>query len=123
MGSVARPTRPAPGWLNVKIFNALGVASSLGVAGLGGWFGYQLLVQNGRLLVRLEVVERRLEELTGRPVDDEELPSGLPVGSVAHDFALPSLSGDTVTLSEWRGQRVLLIFFDPGCKFCLQMLP
>jgi peroxiredoxin len=123
MGSVARPTRPAPGWLNVKIFNALGVASSLGVAGLGGWFGYQLLVQNGRLLVRLEAVERRLEELTGRPVDDEELPSGLPVGSVAHDFALPSLSGDTVTLSEWRGQRVLLIFFDPGCKFCLQMLP
>jgi peroxiredoxin len=98
-------------------------AIALSVVGLGGWFGYQLLIQNGRLLARVEALEQRLVELTGRPVGDDERPSELAVGSMAHDLALPSLSGETVTLSEWRGQRVLLIFFDPGCGFCLQMLP
>jgi len=107
----------------VKILSALRAVPSLGLLGLGGWFGYQLVIQNGRLLLRIEALERRLAELTGRPVNDDDLPTGLPTGSVAHDFALPTLSGDTVTLSEWRGQRVLLIFFDPGCGFCRQMLP
>jgi peroxiredoxin len=123
MGAVARQTPPAPGWFNVKILNVLRAVSSLGVVAVGGWFGYQLLIQNGRLLVRIEALEQQLTELTGKPVGDDELPSGLPVGSVAHDFALPTVSGDTVTLSEWRGRRVLLIFFDPKCRFCLEMLP
>jgi peroxiredoxin len=124
MGSACAADAARPGVSNVsKIISAMRAASSLGVVGLGGWFGYQLLIQNGRLLVRIEALEQRLAELTGRPVGDDELPSGLPVGSVAHDFALPTLSGDTVTLSVWRGRHVALIFFDPGCRFCLQMLP
>lgn len=33
------------------------------------------------------------------------------VGSTAHDFTLPSTSGERVTLSEFRGRPVLIAFF------------
>jgi peroxiredoxin len=95
----------------------------LAMVGIAGWLGYELLTQNGRLLLRIEALERQLAELTGRPAADDELPGGLPVGSVAHDFALPTLSGETMALSQWQGRRVLLIFFDPGCGYCRRMLP
>jgi peroxiredoxin len=39
------------------------------------------------------------------------------------DFELPDLLGGRITLSQWRGQCVLLIFFDPHCGFCRQMMP
>jgi peroxiredoxin len=91
--------------------------------GLGGWLGYQLVVQNGRLLLRIEALEKRLAELTGTSTPTEPASRGLPVGSVVLDFALPTLGGPTMTLSQWRGRRVLLIFFDPFCGYCLGMLP
>jgi peroxiredoxin len=93
------------------------------VAGLGGWLGYQLLVQHGRLLLRIEALEERLAELTGTTASDDGLSPGLPVGSVFFDFALPALAGGTMTLSQWQGRRVLLIFFDPDCGYCRQMVP
>src|SRR5262249_23325927 len=43
------------------------------------------------------------------------------VGSTAPDFELLDLSGKPVRLSHWRGRRVLLIFFNPRCSFCVQM--
>ena len=42
---------------------------------------------------------------------------------VVSDFDLPDLDGNRVTLSEWQGRNVLLIFFDPGCGFSREMLP
>jgi peroxiredoxin len=99
------------------------VALTWSVIGLGCWIGYQLILQNGRLLLRVEALEKRLEQL-GAP-REAEVPSmtGLPIGTVAVDFELPDLSGRPVTLSQWGGRRVLLIFFDPACRFCRQMLP
>ena len=49
--------------------------------------------------------------------------NGLPVGSPAPDFALPDLDGDERPLEEWRGRRVALVFFDPGCRFSMETLP
>jgi peroxiredoxin len=98
----------------------LGLALAWVVIGLGCWLGYQLFLQNGRLLLRLEALEDELRQLRPPQVEDA---TGLPIGSVLNDFDLPQLSGGRMTLSQWRGRRVLLIFFNPRCGFCRQMSP
>ena len=103
--------------------STLSRVASLAAIGAGGWLGYELFTQNGRLLLRVEALERQLAVLAAGRAGNDGRPGGLPMGSVAHDFALPSLSGDTMALSQWRGKRVLLIFFDPVCGYCQQMLP
>src|SRR6266566_3996514 len=87
---------------------------------VGGWVGWQLLRQNGRLLLRVEALEERLNELEfGGP----DAPAGLPVGSVAPEFILPDLKDETRTLAQFQGQRVLLVFFNPECGFCRDLAP
>src|SRR6266568_37010 len=84
------------------------------------WLGFQLLRQNGRLLLRLESIEKRLAT-HAEPKRREA--GGLPVGTPAPDFELPDLTGVRHQLSEFRDQNVLLIFFDPKCGFCTRMAP
>src|SRR3974390_3940435 len=85
-----------------------------------GWLGWQLLHQNGRMLLRLDELEKRLNELEFGRADE---PAGLPVDSTAPDFDLPDLTGEHRTLVKHRGQTVLLIFFTPSCGFCRELLP
>jgi peroxiredoxin len=93
------------------------------------WFLVHLLRQNGRLLVRLEAVEASLATSgslaptqNGTPVHQAE---GLPVGSVAPDFDLSGVHGETITLDALRssGKPVMALFTDPGCGPCNAMLP
>jgi peroxiredoxin len=44
-------------------------------------------------------------------------------GSVLNDFALPLLGGGTMTLSQWRGRKIALIFLSPQCKYSAKLLP
>ena len=46
---------------------------------------------------------------------------GLDAGTPAPDFELPDLTGQRHTLSEFRGQRVLLVFSDPECGPCQEL--
>jgi peroxiredoxin len=85
---------------------------------VGVWLGYQLVRQNGRILLRLEAIEKRMAP---RPSKQERQPDGLPVGSPAPDFELPDLAGVRRKLSEFRGKDLLLIFFNPKCGFCTKM--
>jgi peroxiredoxin len=103
--------------------SVLGRAAAWAIAGVGGWLGYQLLVQNGRLLLRIEALEEQLATLMEDSESNDSAPSGLPVGSAFFDFALPTLAGGTTALSDWWGRSILLIFFNPECAFCRQMLP
>ena len=89
---------------------------------VGMWLGFQLVRQNGRILLRLEAIEKQLgrsaaakERQAARP------PEGLPVGKAAPDFELPDLAGARRKLSEFRGKDLLLIFFNPKCGFCTKM--
>ena len=93
-------------------------------SGASFWFGYQLLLQNGRILLQLDTLERQRHR-GGAAEDDPPLtgPTGLPPGMVLQDFELRELSGGSGTLTEWRGRRVLLIFFDPECGFCQELAP
>src|ERR1051326_4789924 len=85
---------------------------------LGSWLGWQLLRQNGRILLRLDELEKRLNEIE---FGDEREPEGLPLGSVAPEFELPDLEGKPHKLTDYRGQSLLLIFFNPECGFCREM--
>src|SRR5262249_536026 len=96
--------------------------------GLGGWLGYQLLRQNGRLLLRLEALEQRLGQLSEPAVPPSRPaipppPEGLPLGSAAPAFELSDLKGGPRALSPFRGRRLLLIFFNPRCGYCTRMAP
>jgi peroxiredoxin len=48
---------------------------------------------------------------------------GLPIGEVAPPVSLPDLSGRTVSLSDFKGGKTLVLFWNPGCGFCQRMLP
>jgi len=87
---------------------------------VGCWLGWQLLRQNGRMLLRLDELEKRLDVFE---FGEDEVTAGLPVGSEAAAFELPDLAGETRTLAQYRGQSVLLIFFNPACGFCRDLMP
>ena len=99
----------------------VGLAAVL-VLAVGSWFLYQLLLQNGRLLLRVETLEQQVKQLAGEPAPSEESRDGLPVGTVILEFDLPNLLGGRMTLADARGRSVLLIFFDPACRYCQGML-
>ena len=44
------------------------------------------------------------------------------IGQPAPPIRLEDLSGKTVDLKDFRGQKTLVLFWDPGCGFCQQML-
>jgi peroxiredoxin len=102
---------------------------------LGAWIGFQLIHQNGRLLSRLEALEARLGQLSAMPAPAPSMPAApaplpspapppaLPIGSPAPAFELPDLAGARKRLADFRGSRLLLIFFNPGCGFCTRMAP
>jgi peroxiredoxin len=98
----------------------LGVSIGLSMALAGCWLGWQLLRQNGRMLLRLDELEQRLNELEFGAAGE---PAGLPIDSLAPDFDLPDLTGESKTLGQYRGQTVLLIFYNPACGFCRELLP
>ena len=48
---------------------------------------------------------------------------GLKPGRKAPDFTLPSVAGDEVSLHDFVGRKVLLVFTQSGCKPCHRILP
>ena len=121
-----------------------GLALSWAVLGVGGCLGWQLLRQNGRILLRLDDVEERLhelefgeaEEMSDRSSDDRANRfggrslarsrinrSGLKAGTRAPAFSLPRLEGGELSLEKLRGRRVLLVFSDPHCGPCNALAP
>jgi peroxiredoxin len=45
------------------------------------------------------------------------------VGEEAPEVKLADLEGNTVELADFRGEDTLVLFWNPGCGFCQQMLP
>src|SRR5207237_2967018 len=60
---------------------------------------------------------------TAPPAPAPSSPQGLPVGSPAPAFELPDLAGGRKSLADFRGRKLLLIFFNPRCGFCARMAP
>jgi len=51
------------------------------------------------------------------------VPAAQNVGDEAPEVRLPDLDGNTVELADFRGEETLVLFWNPGCGFCQQMLP
>src|SRR5215212_6978225 len=110
---------------------AIGVILLAALAGVG-WLLVHLLGQNGRLLVRIDLIEAALEDADIEIADDdeddeedeEEEEEGLSVGAPAPAFSLSGLYGETMTLDSLRAAEkpVLLLFTDPGCGPCNAMM-
>jgi peroxiredoxin/uncharacterized membrane protein YphA (DoxX/SURF4 family) len=121
----------AVGWLaEPSIFQVAGLTIGLVALGLiaAQWlFVLNLLDQNGRILMRLEALERGRE--AGPTPSPDEVPTqpsvGLPVGDAAPEFELRGLRGETLTLAALRAAEkpLMLLFTDPDCAPCTAMLP
>jgi uncharacterized membrane protein YphA (DoxX/SURF4 family)/peroxiredoxin len=92
---------------------------------LEGWLLLHLLRQNGRLLLRVDALEGKGSPVSSGATSPDLPQSGLLVGSRAPAFMLDGLYGETVTLEAIRaaGKPVLLLFMDPDCNPCNEMLP
>ena len=57
-----------------------------------------------------------------RPLSESRIErTGLKAGTLAPGFRLPNLHGQMVSLEDYRGRRVLLLFTDPHCGPCDQL--
>src|SRR5437868_13087157 len=85
------------------------------LVGLLCWFGYRLILQNGRMLLRLDDLNGRLDQVLTEGGDTADSPAGPPpglaMGVEAPAFDLPDLHGTRHTLAQYRGRRVLVVFY------------
>ncbi len=49
-------------------------------------------------------------------------PTAPKVGEPAPEFTLPDLTSKPINLADFRGSQTLVLFWNPGCGFCQQML-
>jgi peroxiredoxin len=91
---------------------------------VGTWLGLQLARQNGRILLRLEGIEKRLTPRADGKMRDSQSrePAGLSIGTQAPEFELPDLAGVRHKLADFRHKELLLIFFNPQCGFCTKII-
>ena len=84
----------------------------------------QILGQQGRLLLRLDELERRLPAGGGHGLAGAAA-EGLPIEAPAPDFQLRDLDGEERTLDSLltAGRPLLLLFTDPACGPCSVLLP
>jgi peroxiredoxin/uncharacterized membrane protein YphA (DoxX/SURF4 family) len=54
---------------------------------------------------------------------EQARPAALRIGQMAPAVRLPTLSGEPFDLAVFRGRKVVLLFFNPGCVYCQRMLP
>src|SRR5437879_913234 len=85
---------------------------------------YQLVKQQGRLLLRLDDLGRRLTHADlGAGPDAPALEGGLAVGTPVSSSRVLDLEGRSFSLDQYRGERVLLVHWSPGCGFCELLAP
>lgn len=115
------------GWPGIvdgaQIVVAAAVVLVIAVLFAQGWLLLGLLRQNGQLLLRVEALEAAVG--AGREAVDPQRASGLPAGARAPGFELPDLAGGTTSLDMLRaaGHAVVLVFSDPECAPCAQLMP
>jgi peroxiredoxin len=80
---------------------------------------YQLVKQQGRMLLRLDGLEGRVTGGSRGVAHTLQIgPSGLGVGKPFEAFSLPDLEGRVVSLAGFGGKRVLVVNWSPHCGFC-----
>ncbi len=76
---------------------------------------YQLIKQQGRILVRLDQLQPQLQEA--------QQPSGIGIGEPFPSFNLPDLTGKMISLEDFQGKLLLVVNWSPGCGHCDLIAP
>jgi peroxiredoxin len=80
---------------------------------------YQLLKQQGRILLRLDDLEQNaMSGLAAEAERPESEPVGLGVGVHFPAFRFPDLTGHSIGLKDLEGKRVLIVHWSVDCSFC-----
>jgi len=113
----------------VQIVWAAATSIVLCICAASTWFMLELYKQSGRLLQRIEALERRVAGETTQVGTEQvirERPSvGLRPGLPAPEFELIDLEGETRSLRSLLSapKPLMLLFTDPECGPCQAMLP
>jgi peroxiredoxin len=122
----------AVGWFAaLSGVQVLGILAGVLVVGLlvaQWWYQFGMFRQDGSLARWLEAAEERLANAgleLPLTVNGAQQIAGLPLGTPAPVFGLPNLDGKAVTLESLRslGKPILLLFIEPGCGYCEELLP
>lgn len=96
------------------------------IAGMFSWAIYDL-TSNSNDAATSGTNEYEISEEASTTPTNEEIEDfdsiGLQVGDMAPDFELTTLDGETIKLSEFRGQRVMLNFWAAWCPPCRAEMP
>lgn len=84
--------------------------------------GSDKVLELAREAVGIQAKKKRLpgeQDLAASRIERE----GLKAGTPAPPFHLPDIKGQTISLEQFRGRKVLLVFSDPHCGPCDQVAP
>lgn len=84
------------------------------ITAMVGWTIYDGLLSGQETAQETEIAEAETEQPGA---------TGLAVGDLAPDFELMTLDGETVRLSDYRGQRVFVNFWATWCPPCRAEMP
>jgi peroxiredoxin len=81
------------------------------------FFLYQLIRQQGRILLRLDALDgAQKSEASASHLSLRS--RGFDIGATVVDFELPDVTGQKLSLSHFRGRQILLIYWSAECGFC-----
>jgi methylamine dehydrogenase accessory protein MauD len=105
----------------VLLDEGFGVASSFGANGTPMAV---LVDEEGKIASELAAGAPAVMALARGESADHEAPrtASATVGELAPPVRVPDLTGKTVDLADFRGSKTLVLFWNPGCGFCQQML-
>ena len=66
---------------------------------------------------------KQAEQKVEQQTEDKDQFGGLTVGSKAPNFTLHSLDGDEVSLSDYKGKKILVNFWATWCPPCKKEMP
>ena len=88
------------------------------------WIGfYQLIKQQGRILLRLDKIEQVQATASVGHRSENEAGTDEFVGTDFPSFTFPNLSGKAVGLEDFRGKEILLVNWNFECGFCDSIAP
>jgi thiol-disulfide isomerase/thioredoxin len=111
-GTIGSPLAPGSGAITALVAQMVGQATALPVLPVP---------TNGRCPHCGQVHGNGQNGHGAAPVPS--LPPATLIGAPAPALTLPDLSGQPIELAAFRGRPTLVLFWNPGCGFCQQMLP
>lgn len=114
----------------IQLLNLFFAMLVLGILASQAWFIIHLMRQQGRLLIRLDALEARLDSannvVQAKAPAKQAIPErGLPIGAKAPTFNLTRVDGENVSLETLLSpaKPLVFLFHDSGCGPCAALMP